>query len=102
MNKKYWALWGLINLIMGVGGYVLLVLGFMIGIANAGDNLTIVYVALAITAFILLILFYFANRILIRVISERSDGEIPKTVEPAGNLLAWAIVIAIYLIMSFV
>ncbi len=102
MNKKYWALWGGINLIMGVGGYVLLVLGFMIGIANAGDNLTIVYVALAITAFILLILFYFANRILIRVISERSGGEIPKTVEPAGNLLAWAIVIAIYLIMSFV
>lgn len=101
MNKKYWALWGLINLIMGVCGYVLLVLGFMIGIAGGGGNVSAVYVALAITAFILVILFYFANRIFIKVVSERSDKSLPKTVEPAGNLLAWAIVIAIYLIMSF-
>ncbi|MGN0132471.1 MAG: hypothetical protein ACI4AA_08520 [Lachnospiraceae bacterium] len=102
MNNKYWALWGIINLIMGVCGYVLLGIGFVIGLANAGNGQTAVYVALAITALILLVLFHFGNRILYRVLSERSEKEIPAVVELAGNLLAWAIVIIVYLIMSFI
>lgn len=101
MSKKYWILWAIVNLIMGFSGYVLLVLGFMVGLAKGEGNVTTVYVALAITGLILLFLIYLANRIFMRVICERSEQEIPKSVEPAGNLLAWAIVIILYLIMSF-
>lgn len=101
MNKKYWAIWMIVNLIMGIGGYVFLGIGYIIGLANAGDNSGIVYGVLAIALFILLILIHFANRILCRVFSEASGTTIPGTVQLGGNLLAWAMVIAVYLVFTF-
>lgn len=101
MNKKYWAIWIIVNLIMGAGGYVFLGIGYIIGLANAGDNPGIVYGALAIAVFILLVLIHFANRILCRVFSEGSGKTIPGTVQLGGNLLAWAIVIVVYLVFTF-
>lgn len=97
MSKKNWAVWAVINLIMGVFGYVLLALGFIIGIAGSGN----VYVALAVALFILLILIFYANRILYHVLAQHSDQAISGMVELGGNLLAWAIVIAVYLIFTF-
>lgn len=102
MSKKNWIIWVVVNLIMGVGGYVFLGIGYIIGLANAGNNINIVYVALAIALFILLLLIHFANRILYRVFSEGSSETVPGTVRLGGNLLAWAIVIVIYLILSFI
>lgn len=103
MSKKYWALWAVVNLIMGIGGYVLLAIGFLFGVAlsSNADNHAVLYLALAIAGLLLLVLIYLANRIMTHIISERSGSKVPKTVEPAGNLLAWVVVIALYLIMSF-
>lgn len=97
MSKKNWLLWVVINLVMGIFGYVLLAIGFIIGIAGSGN----IYMALAIALFILLILIFYANRILYHVFAQHSEESIPGTVELGGNLLAWAVVIAVYLVFAF-
>lgn len=97
MSKKNWVIWVVINLVMGVFGYVLLALGFVIGIAGSGN----VYAALAIALFILMILIFYANRILYHVFAQHSDRIVPGMVELGGNLLAWAVVIAVYLVFTF-
>lgn len=97
MSKKNWVIWAIINCVMGAFGYILLALGFIIGIAGSGN----VYAALAIALFILMILIFYANRILYHVLAQHSENSIPGMVELGGNLLAWAVVIAVYLVFTF-
>lgn len=103
MSKKYWALWAVINLIMGAGGFVLLAIGFLFGVAWSANaaNQSVLYITLAVAGFLLLWMICLANRIMVGILSQYSEKPIPPAVEPAGNLLAWAVVIVIYLFMSF-
>lgn len=101
MSKKLWLIWALVNMIMGICGYVLLAFGFFAGLAAGGQSVAVVYAVLAAVALVLLLLFFFANKVVYRVFAQRAEKEIPPIIMTAGNLLAWAVVIAVYLIFTF-
>lgn len=101
MNKKYWMILAVTNVIMGVCGYVLMAFGFLAQIATGGMNVGRIYLILAVIGLVLLFIFYGANRTLYRGFSERSAVEIPNRVRTIGNLTAWATLVFLYIMFSF-
>lgn len=100
MNKKYWAVLIIINIIMGFCGYVLMALGFLAQIATGGNDAAKIYLVLAAVGFVLLLVFYAANRIIYRVFSEKSREEIPGRVVAAGNITAWITLVCVYILFA--
>lgn len=103
MTKGNWLLWAFINIIMGICGYVLLAFGFFAAAAAVaqGQRTSIIYAVLAAVAFVLLLLFFVANKVLYKVFAQKGGKEIPPIIMTAGNLLAWAVVIVVYLSFAF-
>lgn len=101
MNKKYWAILIIINVIMGFCGYVLMAFGFLAQVATGGNNAVKIYLVLAAIGFVLLLVFFAANRIVYRVFSERSSEEISGKVVAAGNITAWVTLVCVYILFAF-
>ena len=100
MNKKYWAVLIVMNIIMGFCGFMLMAFGFMAQIAADADNTAKIFLVLAAIGFVLLLIFFAANRTMYRVFSERSTEEINGRVVLAGNITAWAALVSVYIIFA--
>ena len=100
MNKKYWAILIIINIIMGFCGYVLMAFGFLTQVATGGNSAARIYLVLAAIGLVLLLLFFAANRIMYRVFSERNSEEIPGKVAAVGNITAWAALVCVYILVA--
>lgn len=100
MSKKFWIIWTITNIVMGICTYIIMGFGYMIGLASTGEDSRGIYLILALFGLVLLIIMFIANRMLYRGFSERSEEPISTKVMTAGNLLAWAVAIICYLIMA--
>ena len=100
MSKKFWTIWAITNIVMGICTYIIMGFGYMIGLASSGGDPGKIYLVLALFGLVLLIIMFIANRMLYRGFSERSEEPISPKVMTVGNLLAWAVAIICYLIMA--
>lgn len=100
MNKKYWVILIMINILMGFCGFVLMAFGFIAQIAAGGNNTVKIFLVLAAIGFVLVLVFFAANRIMYRVFSERSPKEIPGRVTAVGNITAWAALAGTYILFA--
>ncbi|MCH5280442.1 MAG: hypothetical protein J1E61_03165 [Lachnospiraceae bacterium] len=100
MSKKFWIIWAITNIIMGICSYIIMGFGYMIAWAAAGANPRGIYIILALFGLVLFIIMFIANKMLYRGFSERSEEPISPKVMTGGNLLAWAVAIICYLIMA--
>ena len=101
MNKIYWAVLIMINIVMGFCGYVLMAIGFLAQIASGVSSTAKIILVLAAIGFVLLLVFFAANRIIYRVFSERSSEEISGKVVAAGNITAWVTLVCVYILVAF-
>ncbi len=101
MKAKNWLLWSLTNIILGLLGYIVMGMIFMVTIAIAGANVVVVYLVLGIVGLLLLYGFYYTNRTVYKSISERTKENIPHALMLGGNMLAWITLILIYIAMSY-
>lgn len=100
MNKKYWAVLIGTNIIMGFCGFMLMAFGFVAQIASDANNTVKIFLVLSAIGFVLLLIFFAANKIMYRVFSERSTEEITDRVVLAGNITAWAALICVYILFA--
>ena len=101
MSGKNWIIWSATNIVLGILGYILLCMTFVMTLTLAGGNAPVIYMALSVVGLLLLLAFHFTNRSVYKGMSERCKETIPPIMIFAGNILSWMVLIGIYLVMAY-